>query len=245
MTVADDELLLLAEQIAYYRERAHEYDNWWDRVAQYELPEELMVRWREEVAAVESWIASMAPLGRVVELAAGTGIMTRRLAAPGVSTSVVAVDASPEVLALNAARELGPHVRYVEHDVFTWAGDGDGRGEGGFDTVFFSFWLSHVPPARVEEFWSLVGRLLRPGGRAVFLDNVWGDTLRRQDGVRPSTHVETRTDLSSGSTYRVVKVYYEPEELASLLAGLGWDAEVFGTGSFFLGGVARPRLLGR
>ena len=233
MTVDDE--ALLAEQIAYYRERAPEYDNWWDRVAQYELPPELMERWRAEVDASEGFVASLAPLGRVLELAAGTGVMTRRLV--GLASSVVAVDASPEVLALNESRGLGPSVSYVLSDVFSWRPDPPGS----FDTVFFSFWLSHVPPARFDEFWALVGDALAPGGRAVFLDNLWGDTLRRQGRERPSTHVETRTDLSSGNAYRIVKVYYEPDELASKLSSIGWDADVFGTGSFFLAGAARPR----
>jgi hypothetical protein len=34
--------------------------------------------------------------------------------------------------------------------------------------LFFSFWLSHVPPARFEEFWALVRGALKPEGRAFF-----------------------------------------------------------------------------
>jgi hypothetical protein len=49
-------------------------------------------------------------------------------------------------------------------DVFDWAPPRR------FDTVFFAFWLSHVPEASFEWFWSVVGGMLAGGGRAIFVD---------------------------------------------------------------------------
>ena len=80
---------------------------------------------------------------RVLELAAGTGIWTRRLVE--LADRVVAVDANAETLALNTSE-----AELVRADVFEW------EPAERFDLVFFSFWLSHVPEERFDEFWSLV-----------------------------------------------------------------------------------------
>lgn len=169
-------------------------------------------------------------MGDVLELACGTGIWTNQLT--NYADHVTAVDASPEVLALNRDRTRGVGVTYVEADLFTW------RPPRRYDVVFFSFWLSHVPPDRFPTFWAMVADSLTTGGRAVFLDNLW-----RPGGwpaERPMTYEQERTDLSDGLIYRVVKRYWEASELAAALDELGWDAEVDATERFFIRGVATP-----
>src|SRR4051812_34416704 len=114
--MADD--ALLAEQVDYYRARAPEYDRWWNRTHQYELAPDLKATWDHDVDALQTWLEEQAPLGRVLELACGTGIWTRRLAS--VADSITAVDASPEVLAINrsqaTSRPGGASIDYVEAD---------------------------------------------------------------------------------------------------------------------------------
>ena len=46
--------------------------------------------------------------------------------------------------------------------------------------------------------------------------------------------------LNDGSEFRVVKVFYEPAQLAEKIAERGWRAEVNGTPRYFLFGEARP-----
>lgn len=81
------------------------------------------------------------------------------------------VDASPEMLAMNRQRVRDPRVRYVTADLFEWQPDRV------YDVVFFGFWLSHVPPDRFAPFWLLVNRCLAPGGRAIFVDNLYPSTM--------------------------------------------------------------------
>ena len=102
----------------------------------------------------------------MLELAAGTGIWTRKLVL--LADRVVAADANAETLALNTG-----DAELVRADVFEW------EPAERFDLVFFSFWLSHVPEERFDEFWSLVGAALVPGGR-VF----GGGRRRRGQGQR-------------------------------------------------------------
>ncbi|HEX6677373.1 MAG TPA: class I SAM-dependent methyltransferase [Actinomycetes bacterium] len=210
----DDVQALVAEQVAYYRARAPDYDDAylgkdWDRCIE-ELP-----------------IA-----GDVLELACGTGHWTPMLAAR--ARSVTAVDAAPEVLALARRRVRGLPVEFIEADVFAW------QPPRRFDTVFFAFWLTHVPPARFAAFWSMVGMALAPGGWVCFLD----DHSRERAGERFVPDQATPTvwrRLRDGSEHRVVKVYYAPGELAARLAELGWSADIRETSSPLLVGTAHRR----
>ena len=71
---------VVAEQIAYYRQRAGEYDEFWLRQGDYALAPADEERWFADVAQVERAVNDFAPTGDVLEFAAGTGIWTRQLA---------------------------------------------------------------------------------------------------------------------------------------------------------------------
>ena len=156
------------EQIAYYRERAAEYDAWWFRTGRYDRGPEPNAQWALEASQAEKALADFAPTGDVLELAGGTGLWTRRLAEYAGTLTVV--DAAPETLALSKARLGDAPVHYVEADLFAWQPDAR------YDVVFFSFWLSHVPPERFEAFWDTVRLCLRPNGRVFFLDSRYAET---------------------------------------------------------------------
>ena len=51
MTITAD---ILGDQIAYYRARAGEYDEWWFRTGRYDRGPEFNAHWHAETAAVES-----------------------------------------------------------------------------------------------------------------------------------------------------------------------------------------------
>lgn len=232
MDAVDD---LLAEQRSYYRARAPEYDEWWQRRGRYDRGEEETVEWNRQVSTIEAALAAFGPTGDVLELAGGTGWWTERLAATAESLTVV--DASAETIERNRARVGRADVDYVQADLFEWEPDRT------YDAVFFSFWLSHVPRARFAEFWSLVERCLVPGGRAFLIDS-------RNDPQAPTAGgdpyvAQYETDLhlrrlADGSEFRVVKVMYEPDELNERLAVEGWDGDIDAT-RWFIFGSARPR----
>ena len=225
---------LIAEQIAYYRARAPEYEFWWERSHQYQLDESAKAVWDEEVALVESWVDRQRPVGDVLELACGTGIWTRRLLRQ--ASTITAVDASPEVLALNRDR-LQPaereRVRFVEADLFEWCPDRR------YDVVFFSFWLSHVPPSRLGQFWRLVADTVGPGGRALFIDNRF--SRREWPYIEPDSYVQERSDISSGERFQIIKRYLGPDQLDAEMLNLGWHGRTVTTERFFIYGSATLR----
>jgi len=138
----DEELgRLLEEQRGYYRALAGDY-----------LDQGLELPGGDEVTRA---LDAFQPTGSVLELACGPSVWTDQLLRH--ASDVTAVDASPEMLAIAAARVGDQRVRFIEADLFTWQPDRR------YDVVFFGFWLSHVPAERFAAFWSLVAACLKPG----------------------------------------------------------------------------------
>jgi 2-polyprenyl-3-methyl-5-hydroxy-6-metoxy-1,4-benzoquinol methylase len=151
---------LLAEQGDYYRRRAGEYEDWWFRRDRYDRGKEANARWFAGGAEVEAALDRFRPRGRVLQLACGTGIWTRKLARS--AERLTAVDGSAEMLSLNRANLEDPTVEYLQADLFSW------EPSETFDVCFFGFWLSHVPEERFEPFWEKVHQALEPEGRVFF-----------------------------------------------------------------------------
>jgi demethylmenaquinone methyltransferase/2-methoxy-6-polyprenyl-1,4-benzoquinol methylase len=228
---------LLEGQLAYYRARAWEYDEWFLREGRHDRGPEWNRRWFSEIDEVRRELDRFRPTGEVLELACGTGLWTVELARH--ASRVTAVDASPEVLEINRARlaqaGYGTRVRYVEADLFDW------RPDAFYDAVFFGFWLSHVPPARFAAFWDLARSALRPGGRAFFVDSRGAETPHEQERRdRTSGEHTTLRRLNDGRTFRIVKIFYDPEALERQLADLGWRFSVRTTENHLLYGLGEP-----
>jgi demethylmenaquinone methyltransferase/2-methoxy-6-polyprenyl-1,4-benzoquinol methylase len=129
------------------------------------------------------------------------------------------VDSSPEALAICRRRIDVPHVSLVQADLFAWH-----PGER-YDLVFFAAWLSHVPPQRFDAFWALLADCLDPGGRAFVIDELPAVAVVEHPAPgQPAPAVRRR--LTTGRSYRAVKVLHEPDDLRRRLAALGWEAEV-------------------
>src|ERR1700730_7743507 len=91
---------LLSEQLTYYPERAAEYDEWFLRQGRYDQGPEHRAQWFGEVALIEAALRKTVPQGDMPEQACGTGLWTRHLAER--HTRIVAVDASPEAVAIKS-----------------------------------------------------------------------------------------------------------------------------------------------
>ena len=235
---ADDDATdgaLLAEQIDFYRADAEAFDRWLAELLAEDNDELVARTYRAGRSRIARIFQQRAPLGRVLEIAAGTGRLVE-LYVPH-ADAVVLLDASPESLAIAAGRLNSVQaIRFVEADIFTW----DGAGEA-FDTIIFTAWLHHVPHARLAAFWSKLQSLLAAGGRVIFdvpdanvtppgRSEIPPEPSDEYGFYAPADGISIRDHF--GRRWRVVHNLWDLEELSSRLGELGWAVEHLGVGLF-------------
>jgi demethylmenaquinone methyltransferase/2-methoxy-6-polyprenyl-1,4-benzoquinol methylase len=222
----------LTEQIEYYRARSNEYDEWFFRQGRYDHGAENNQHWFNEIEVLRRAVDKFKPAGEVLELACGTGIWTQYLLQ--YAAQITAVDAVPEVMVANKERTQSAKVQYIQADLFNW------QPEKKYDVVFFTFWLSHVPPERFEAFWKLVTNALKPQGRVFFIDSRFEQTSTARNHIleNPADTVIKRR-LNDGREFNIVKVFYQEKDLEGKLRDAGWKITVAQTPQYFLFGHGR------
>jgi 2-polyprenyl-3-methyl-5-hydroxy-6-metoxy-1,4-benzoquinol methylase len=230
-----DQPTQLSEQIAYYRARAAEYDEWFERRGRYDHGDEHRRLWQEEATEVRGVLEQFNPGASVLELAGGTGIWTERLLEHAAQLSVF--DAAEEMLELNRfrcqskAEKLGVTYETKCVDIFSW------KPERQWDVVFFSFWLSHVPESHFVAFWEQVKSALAPDGRCFFIDSKLAPGALAVNHPHPDLERQTATrKLNDGREFDIVKRFYDPSRLLERLRSLGMEGKIASTRNFFLYG---------
>lgn len=220
----------LQTMMTYYKERASEYDEWFYRQGRYDRGPEGNVRWFAEVDEVDRALEELKMDGDVLELAPGTGIWTEKLVRT--ATSITAVDASMEMIAVNRAKVASERITYLQADLFSW------RPERTYDGVFFGFFISHVPLERLDSFLASVAAMLHPGGKVFFVDGRREPSSTAIDHELPTQDSQVMMrKLNDGRTFEIVKNFYDPIELAARCKRAGLDVEVRETANYFLYGT--------
>ena len=217
---------LLKQQIEYYRARAPEYDDWFYRHGRYDHGAAFQQQWESEAQIVRDQLFSSPRLAHVLEMAPGTGIWTQELIK--LSDSVTALDASPEMIAINRAKLQSDNVSYQQADLFRW------QPQQAFDMVFFGFWLSHVPADRLSAFLRTVHKALKPGGRLFLVDSQEPElSTSTEQNIETSDDLQQRI-LKDGRQFEIVKIYYDADQLSGTLRAHGFDITVQKTPNFFI-----------
>lgn len=218
------------EMIAYYRSRAQEYDEWWDRRGRYDRGPEANERWYSEREILYSAFDAIAFAGNVLELASGTGTWTRRLART--ASSVTAIDASPEMHEINRATVPHGNVQRSVSDLFNWSPDRL------YDGVVFGFWISHVPSDRLRRFLETVASAMRPGAQIFFVDGLWEPSSTATNHVLPASSGQVAIrKLNNGRTYQIVKTFHDIDHLSALCLRAGLNVVMRTTPTYFYYGV--------
>lgn len=213
-----------------YQQRAPTYDEWYERRSKYDQPETNDV-WHAEVARLDELVEAFSG-GDVLELACGTGWWHPALLRDG-KTTLTSVDYSTAMLGQSRERagKTGLQPRFVRADNYVLPFP-----SSQFDSVFFGFWLSHVPRSRVAEFFAEVIRVCRPGGKVLIIDSLFTEDRLQKEMV------QTR-QLPSGERYEVLKIYHTPEDLEQVLCPFGDVVRTLSTGQFFVVGELSPKVL--
>lgn len=218
---------IIQDQIAYYRARANEYDEWFYRIGRYDRGEELNQLWFNEVDVVKKALRQVGRVRRILELACGTGIWTQELLSLG--QKITAIDASSEVIEINRSKLGAPNVDYRQLDLFSWEPDGE------YDLVFFSFWLSHVPPTLLDSFLTKVYNSVRPGGQVFIVDSRFSHTSTANNHtLLDDGDIYKTRKLNDGQEFKVIKIFYQPDALKEKLTKVGFYADVNMTENYFI-----------
>lgn len=221
----DDEAIL-QEQMRYYRERAAEYDA--TTLGDDDDDATLDPLAQEYRAWPPKIMARLAPCEQALELACGTGIWTGPLLS--VARHILAVDASPEMLALNRVKVADAHVRYQLADLFTW------EAEAPIDLAFAALWFSHVPSERLPSMLAALRRAVRPGGQLCIIDEP--DTSPVRPPATEDADLELRA-LQDGRQFQIVKIYRSPQHLTALCTDAGFAQVTTIPGTYFFGLIAK------
>jgi ubiquinone/menaquinone biosynthesis C-methylase UbiE len=177
----------------YYDRRAAEYDDWWlgtGRFAGLDRP-----GWAAEVNQVVAVLEGLVP-GRTLDVACGTGFLTRHL--PG---ELVALDQSARMVEI-AAQRL-PHAQLVQGDAVPLP-----FADGAFDRIHTGHFYGHLLPVERGAF---LAETRRVGRELVIVDSA------RRPGVEAEQWQERV--LNDGSRHRVYKRYFAAADLTHELGG--------------------------
>jgi ubiquinone/menaquinone biosynthesis C-methylase UbiE len=178
---------------AYYDRRAPEYDEWYRGVGRF--AERDRPGWEQEVEALGLALAALPP-ARTLDVACGTGFLTRRL--PG---EVVGLDQSGTML--EEARRQAPNASYVQGDALSLPFE-----DGAFERVFTAHFYGHLEDEERQRFLAEARRL---APELVVVDSALREDVQAEE-------LQERI-LNDGSRWEVYKRYFEPDALARELGG--------------------------
>ena len=187
--------------VAYYERRAREYDEWYEGEGLFATRDR--PGWEDEIADVVSLVAAL-PAARTLDVACGTGFLTRHLRG-----FVVGLDASMVAI----AQERLPEGVVVKGDAFDLP-----FADGAFDRVLTGHFYGHLAGEERKRF---LAEARRVAPELVVVDSA----LR--EGVAPEGFQE-RT-LNDGSRHQVYKRYLSPADLERELG-----AEILHAGTWFV-----------
>jgi ubiquinone/menaquinone biosynthesis C-methylase UbiE len=181
------------EMRAYYERRAPEYDDWW--LGEGWFAERDRPGWDAEVRELVR-LAGGLPPARVLDVACGTGFLTRHLRG-----DVTGLDQSEAMLEI--AHQRMPAARVVRGDAVPLA-----FADGEFDRLFTSHFYGHLLP---DERGAFLAEARRVAGELVVVD------AALREGVEPESWPERV--LNDRTTHRVYKRFFAGDGLADELGG--------------------------
>ena len=146
---------------------------------------------------------------RVLELAAGTGVVSHRLAAALPGAAIMATDLNPAMLAVAAGRAPASNLTFRPADAQALP-----FADGAFDLVLAQFGAMFFPDKTGA--YSEARRVLAPGGTWLF--NVW-DALERNPGSA-AVHHAVREALPEPKPEFIARTPFGYHDPAAIEAGL-------------------------
>jgi len=203
--------------IDYYRQRAREYEDvyyWTDPHRQ------------DEQTMMAENIKSSLRGRNVIDIACGTGWWDRILSET--ARSLTGLDINEDVLEIAKTKVYRCPVKFQLGDAYDPTFQ-----PASFDGALSTFWLSHIPKEKLDQWIETLHRLLKPGSSVLIADNtnipgIGGLTITK---TGDENTYKLRT-LKDGSQHTIIKNYYSTSELIDLF---GRHAKNFGEENVYHG----------
>jgi ubiquinone/menaquinone biosynthesis C-methylase UbiE len=188
----------------YYDRRAPTYDDWYLGRGRYATRD--AAAWKQDLAGLVETIGAL-PAARTLDVACGTGFLTRHL-----KGDVVGLDQSTSMLEI--AAHQAPGATFVQGDALALPFPNDA-----FDRVFTGHFYGHLDEDDRACFLAEAKRVAR--------ELVVVDAAERPDHAREEMQPR---ELPDGTVWPVLKRYFTPPSLAGELGG----GETLYSGLWFL-----------
>jgi len=195
---------LNSDMIAYYRERAKEYEE------VYYKPER-----QENLQQIAEVLQSFFAGKSLYEIACGTGYWTERISET--AKSIIASDINEAVLEVAKSKSYpNNNVRFINEDLFSF------NPERKLDNLFGGFIWSHIKHQELDIFLTKVNSLVKKGGSVVFTDNnyVEGSNTPISHTDEFGNTYQTRK-LSDGTSHLVLKNFPKEEFIRNKIKPFG------------------------
>lgn len=214
-----NETLLLKDLIAYYNDRADEYDK------VYQNPLE-----QNDLSEATVLFQTLFSQKTVLEIACGTGYWTEQIAA--VATAVDATDISERMLDIARRRPVGENTTFAVADMYNLP---QGRT---YDAIFGGFIWSHILLQDLDRLLDQLRNFLRPGGIIAFIDSNYvegtnHDPKRITQTDEYDNTWQTRT-LENGTTHLVLKNFPTERFLAQKLSRIATEVSFVKLGYYWV-----------
>ncbi len=191
----------MSELVEYYRQRAKEYEDVYYQTDPH----------RQEEQAIMANTIKVSLSGRdVLDVACGTGWWDRILSET--ARSITGLDLNGEVLEIARTKEYKCPTRFEVGDAYD-----PPYQPATFNGAIATFWLSHIPKAKLHGWIDTLHMTLKPGSRIFLADNTnvpgIGGPLVTKEGDDNTYKLRT---LKDGSQHLVLKNYYSKSELIEI-----------------------------
>ncbi|MGD0802570.1 MAG: class I SAM-dependent methyltransferase [Candidatus Bathyarchaeia archaeon] len=207
----------MSELVDYYRQRAKEYEDVYYGTDPHR---------QEEQALMANTMKTSLAKRDVLDIACGTGWWDRILSET--AKSITGLDINRDVLKIAKTKEYMCTTRFQVGDAYE-----PPYQSASFDGALATFWLSHIPKAKLHGWIDTLHKVLKPGSKIFIADNTnipgIGGPLVTKEGDENTYKLRT---LKDGSQHMVLKNYYSTSELIDIF---GRHVEGFSEGNTFHG----------
>ena len=212
------------ELFDYYDARAPEYEEFYDGTTSRKLFAPALIR--KEVDNLKKLLKDYVK-GKCIDIACGTGFWL-----PAYERNcerITLIDQSENVLSECARRvkklKLEHKTEMLRGDIYSYPYEPQA-----YDSAVVAFLISHLTDEEVDFLITALKTLLATGDRFVFIDNTWNQVIANIP--RNKTGMVTRT-LKDGRQYRILKRYFEKQDLYSLADKHSINLEIIYWGDVF------------